>query len=167
MAVCSHSVFFLVRLNRMRRSPTGIFGVALGCLLFAAGCGGGAEDPFQRADVTGTVNVDGAPLKYGEIAFRGDEVTKNSEVAQATLMVRDGKFESNPAALPGLGKNTVLVIAYEGDAPPPPDPNDESGDSPPDPKVTGYYSTSLTVEEDKPVTIEIKKSELTHQPPQK
>ena len=145
------------------RPPACSLMVLLGGLLLA-GCGGNA-DPFDRQAVSGRVTLDGEPLKYGEIYFRGEPVENSVEIAQATLMIRNGEFKSNRAATPGRGKNTVLVIAYDGDPPPPPDPNSESDTTTADPKVVGYYSTELTLDNSEPLAIDIKKADLKRQPP--
>lgn len=128
-------------------------------LALLSGCGGGADDPFERADVNGTVAIDGQPLKYGQIYFRSGTPDKSAEVAQALLEVRDGKFSSNRAFKPGRGKNTVTVTAYVGDPPPPPGPNDDDAEAP-EPKVLGYWRTEVELADKKPLELTIPKSEL-------
>lgn len=143
---------------------------AIGCLSAGltfcfVGCGGGVEDPFDRTHVSGSVSIDGQPLKYGAIYFKGEQAADATEVAQALLDIRDGKFAATRAYKPGIGKNSVLVTAYEGDPPPPAPVDDEEGDAPPDPKVVGYWQTEVTIEDEAPLTFEIRKSELQKLPP--
>jgi hypothetical protein len=129
-----------------------------------SGCGGGATDPFERIDVTGTVTLDGQPLKYGEIYFKGERLNPDApDVPQAQLPIRDGKFNSTRAYKPGRGKNTVTVTAYDGDPPP-----QSAGDDTdiPEPKVLGYWQTEITLADKNPLSFAISKSELQQQPPQ-
>ncbi|MFV0445458.1 MAG: hypothetical protein ACK5Q5_17910 [Planctomycetaceae bacterium] len=141
-------------------------GLAALLVVAVAGCGGGVDDPFDRAEVKGTVNFEGMPLAYGEILFRGEAAKVKDELPQATLMIREGKFQSNRASKPGHGQNKVVVSVFDGDPPPPADPKDESGKSPPEPKVVGYYKTDLDVKDGEPLHLDIKKADLTKQFPE-
>lgn len=136
----------------------------LGVMLWTgmlSGCGGGASDPFERIDVTGTVTLDGQPLKYGEIYFKGERLNPDApDVPQAQLLIRDGKFSSSRGLQPGRGKNAVTVTAYAGDPPPPTDGDAEV----PEPKVLGYWQTEITLEDKNPLSFAISKSELQQQP---
>lgn len=137
----------------------------LGVMLWAgilSGCGGGAADPFERIDVSGTVTLDGQPLKYGEIYFKGERLEGDSpNVPQAQLPIRDGKFSSTRAYKPGRGKNSVTVTAYEGD--PPPQTSGDDAD-PPEPKVLGYWHTEVSLTDKSPLSFAMSKSELKKQP---
>ena len=144
--------------------------LASGCLIFGlaailGGCGGGVDDPFDRTHVTGSVSIDGQPLKYGAIYFKGEQARDATEVAQALLDIRDGKFAATRAYKPGIGKNSVTVTAYEGDPPPPVPVDDVEGNAPPEPKIVGYWQTEVQIADDAPLSFEIKKSDLQKSPP--
>ena len=119
-------------------------------VLIAGGCGG-AKDPFERTDVSGTVTLDGQPIQFGEIYFKGP-VDENDQTAQAFLPIREGKFESVGAQHPTPGENTVTVTIYETD------PDVESEDGSPA-RAIGAWTGSQTVGEE-PISINIEKSQL-------
>jgi hypothetical protein len=142
-------------------------GSLLSLAVLLAGCGG-TEDPFQRADVQGTVTLDGQPLKYGLVYFKAGDPDQSAQVAQALLDIRDGAFISTPANKPAPGANTVTVTAYVGDPPPLPPPDDENDNEvvpePPEPKVLGYYRTEINLKDGEPVELVISKADLQKMP---
>ena len=125
-----------------------------------AGCGDGG-DPYERGAVKGTVTLDGEPVEWGELYFKG-EVDENDQVAQAYLEITNGKFESSGRATPGVGPNKILVTIYRGEKPA--EDSDEAGE---DPKVRGYYVADQTVAADgAEIKLEIKKSDLKRKEPE-
>jgi hypothetical protein len=132
--------------------------IVLGILLGASGCGGGVEDPFaDRVKLTGTMNLEGMPVKWGSLILRGAKKEDTQEQAVDSLVVTDGKFATSEGS-PGTtaGQNEAQVIIY---AEAPPVINEEEG-SDYVPKVTGYWSGPVTVEADKPLVIDLKMSDL-------
>ena len=82
-------------------------------LLISAGCGGGADDPFQRTPVRGTVNVGGKPVAHGLLRLEGQK--KDDLAANVVLTVTNGKVDSEAAGLPGItaGECQVELHLYE------------------------------------------------------
>ena len=94
-------------------------------LLLLAGCG----DSLGRYAISGSVNVDGAPLAKGNISFQPTE----SQPTSSGAVVAGGKFsiprESGlvagkyrvvvNAAVPGTEGKAILPDAQPGDPPPP------------------------------------------------
>lgn len=116
-----------------------------------AGCGGGG-DPYQRGGVSGTVSLDGSPVPFGEIYFKGP-VDDKDQTPQSMLSIRDGKFESVDGNHPGVGQNTVRVTIYADD----PAVAEESGA---DVKTKGYWEGQAEVGGDAPLSFDIKTAEL-------
>jgi len=100
----------------------------LGCavLWLLSGCGG---NPLGRYAISGSVNVDGAPLEKGNISFQPTE----SQPTSSGAVVAGGKF-SIPrdsglvagkyrvvvnAAVPGTAGKAIPADAQPGDPPPP------------------------------------------------
>jgi hypothetical protein len=131
------------------RIPSGAAALAL--VFSFAGCGG-VEDPFERVDVAGTVNIDGKPLPYGELLFKGKPNDKD-EAAQAFVEVRDGKFSTENGAKPGPGENTVTLTVYDAASPPAAESEEEF-------PVKGMWQTTKTLKADEPVAFDVKSSEL-------
>ena len=93
----------------MNRS-VGHFAVALcliGLVLLSAGCGGADYDGPERAAVSGTVDLDGAPLPFGTITFKatGDGRTANGTIEQGAYSI--------PEELgPNVGQYMVEIRGY-------------------------------------------------------
>jgi hypothetical protein len=84
----------------MRRIPCCL---ALG-LSVLAGCA--AAD---RAEVSGSVTVDGEPVKEGSISF---EPAPGNKGPQAGAIIKDGKYHIPAASGPAPGKNVVKLLAF-------------------------------------------------------
>lgn len=120
------------------------------------GCGGGAADPFpNRTTVSGTLTLDGQPVQWGAVLLTGQRNESSQEVATDQLTVRDGKFSTSPGArgtTPGENQAQVVIYAEE--------PKQvEDGDY--SPKITGVWNGTINVEVGKPLTLELKSSDLT------
>lgn len=59
----------------------------------------------ERADVSGTVTLDGAPLRWGTIAFIPDD----ARLPSAFAMVAHGKYSFPPASSPVVGAYSVVI----------------------------------------------------------
>jgi hypothetical protein len=81
-----------------------------GAFLLSSGCGG-----IKRVPVSGTVTLDGKPIREGFIAFWADESKANNTVrASCSAPIRNGEFtlssigvtasESGPGVAPGWYK---------------------------------------------------------------
>lgn len=75
------------------------------CVGLLAGCG---EHGPVVCPVTGTVTVDGQPLKAGQILFQPEFAAHGPDAAP----IQDGKFSLQAKA----GKNAVRITAYREDA---------------------------------------------------
>jgi len=120
--------------------------------LSISGCGG-TSDPFERASVQGTVQLDGQPLPFGELFLKG-KVSANGEAAQTFLQIRDGKFSSSGQTLPGTGSNEVMITVFSSD----PDVADKEGRDAP---VKGTWSGTTEVTGKEPLSFDLKSSELS------
>ncbi|MGL6074240.1 MAG: hypothetical protein ACRC8S_08770 [Fimbriiglobus sp.] len=87
-------------------------------LTLALGCGGG--DKFNRQKVSGTVNLDGKAIPFGNIEFVPSEGQPTGE----TMEIKDGKFASLPTGGLSPGKYIIRVQGMDG---PPPPPGDTPG----------------------------------------
>jgi hypothetical protein len=94
--------------GRPRRKGPAMRTIACCCLAlslsFVAGCGSG-----DRAEVSGTVTVDGEAIKEGSISF---EPAPGHKGPQAGGIITDGKYSIPAASGPGLGKNVVRLLAF-------------------------------------------------------
>jgi hypothetical protein len=78
--------------------------IALGLVV----CGCGPDGP-QRAEVSGTVNLDGEPVAEGAINFFPTEGTKGPE---AGTEIRDGKFHINRSQGPVVGRHRIVLTKF-------------------------------------------------------
>jgi hypothetical protein len=91
-----------------RRGPVPLF---LACLV---GCGD-SGDTLAREGVSGTVSLDGTPLKEGSIQF----LPASAQASDATMAggaVREGKYEIPKNQGPTPGKYSVVIISGGGDS---------------------------------------------------
>lgn len=126
--------------------------LALLCGLLLSGCGGGG-DPFERHDVSGTVKIDGEPVAFGEIFFKG-QVDDKDQTPQTFLPIRGGSFSSSDGAPPGVGENDVAITVYESD----PHAADAGGA---EAKVIGHWSGKTTVGDGEPLVFDLKAADLS------
>src|SRR3712207_3232365 len=80
--------------------------LGLGTLVLLGCAGGGPE----RADVSGTVKLDGEPIKEGVIQFIHVEGTTGPGTGDE---IRDGKFHLPRAKGPVVGKNRIELRAFK------------------------------------------------------
>lgn len=127
-----------------------------GCLILVlAGCGGGAKDPFARVDVSGTVQLDGAPVAFGSISFTGQKNEATQEVAQSVLPIQGGKFSTASGGRgTSAGANDIVVTIFESD------PAATTAENP-DVKVIGSWKGQKDVQSGQPLSIELTTAELT------
>jgi hypothetical protein len=71
-------------------------------LLMVCGCGG----PDNRAEVSGTVRVNGQPLDHGSITFRP---TDGNDGPTAGAGITGGQFRVDRAKGAAVGKNRVVI----------------------------------------------------------
>jgi hypothetical protein len=119
-------------------------------LLLCAGCGG-ATDPFNRVQVTGTVLLDGQPIRWGSVTLKGEKNEQTQEQAFASFAVRDGQIVAEAGA-PGTtaGMNEVSVIVYDTD------PADESRE----PVIKGTWLGQMEIKSGQPLEIKMDSSSL-------
>jgi hypothetical protein len=120
-------------------------------VLLCAGCSGAPTDPFSRVTVTGTVTLDGQPIRWGSVTLKGEKNEATQEQAFASFAVRDGKIVEEAGA-PGTtaGLNEVSVIVYETD------PADESRE----PVIKGTWLGQLEIKAGQPLEIKMDSSSL-------
>ncbi len=120
-------------------------------VLLCAGCSGAATDPFSRVSISGTVLLDGQPIRWGSITLKGEKNEQTQEQAFASFAVRDGKIVEEAGA-PGTtaGMNEVSVIVYETD------PSDESRE----PVIRGTWQGQLDIKAGQPLEIKMDSSSL-------
>lgn len=75
------------------------------CCSFVAGCGSSGP---PKAEVSGTVTIDGEPVEHGTIAFIPAEGTQGP-VSGATI--QDGAYETPPGGGPVPGMHRVEITA--------------------------------------------------------
>ena len=80
---------------------------ALGSMLLLAGCGPAGP---ERAEVYGTVKLNGQPVAEGAINFFPVGETKGPEAGAA---IKDGKFLIARSQGPVVGKNRVELRAFQ------------------------------------------------------
>ena len=91
----------------------------VGLVLLSAGCGGVDYDGPERAAVSGTVTLDGAPLPYGTITFKptGDGRMANGPIEEGAYSIPE---ESGPnpgqykVDIRGYGKSPAAMGEGEG-----------------------------------------------------
>lgn len=121
------------------------------------GCGGA---PGLTA--VGTVQLDGAPLPWGQIYLRSPANEKTHEVSQGFFEVRDGVFDSGiQRMMPG--PHTVTIFVHDGPAPASP-ASGESEASAPEPKVVGQWEGEVTLAADQPLKFDLTKADLQRVP---
>jgi hypothetical protein len=91
-----------------------------------AGCGG-AEDELPREAVSGTVKLNGQPLKQGRIQFQG--------TAPGGAGIVDGNYSIPKAEGLVPGKYQVLITSTLAEAEPAPSKTEMPGDTPPPKKA--------------------------------
>jgi hypothetical protein len=85
------------------RSPA-VFTIGTLCVL----CGCGPSGP-QRAEVSGTVKLNGKPVADGAINFFPTEGTKGPE---AGVKITEGKYHIPRSTGPVVGKNRVVLTEF-------------------------------------------------------
>lgn len=125
-------------------------------LLLSLGCSGSPADPFSRVPVSGTVQLDGQPVKWGGIVLRGEKNEQTQEQAFVSYAIRDGQIVADSGA-PGAsdGMNEITVTIYDTD------PSDESQE----PVIRGTWLGQLSVKSGEPIDIKIDHNALT--PPER
>ena len=120
-------------------------------VLLSIGCSGSPADPFRRASVTGSVTLDGQPVRWGGITLRGQKNATTQEQAFASYAIRDGQIVEDSEA-PGAsdGMNEITVTVYDSD------PTDESKE----PVIRGTWLGQLTVKSGEPLDIKIEANAL-------
>lgn len=120
-------------------------------VLLCAGCSGAPTDPFNRVTITGTVTLDGQPIRWGSVTLKGERNEATQEQAFASFAVRDGKIVEEAGA-PGTtaGTNEVSVIVYDTD------PEDETRE----PVIKGTWLGQLEIQAGQPLDIKIDSSSL-------
>lgn len=107
-------------------------------LLAFVGCGSDKRVEPDRYPVTGTVTLDGKPLKKGDISFESEDDATSGLGSEGTEII-DGKFELE--ARPG--KKTIRISAIEevGEA-------DETGLKETKETIPAKYNDESTLEEE-------------------
>lgn len=118
-----------------------------------AGCGGAPDDPFERQKVQGTVRLDGQPLAYGEIFFKGAS-DNNNQAPQTFLPIRAGEFSSTGENAPGVGENSVMITVFGAD----PTAAEAAGSEAP---IKGTWSGTTKVGDKEPLLFDLKTSDLS------
>ena len=77
----------------------------LAVVLLLVGCGSKPEGPL-RASVTGSVTLDGEPLKAGVVRFQPVEETSGP---QTSINIVDGKFDVDEQSGPVVGQHRVEI----------------------------------------------------------
>ena len=115
-------------------------------LLAAAGCGG--SDGLDRQAVTGTVSLDGAPLKEGQIQFFPAANTK--EAIATGARITGGTFSIPRADGPIPGTYTVQITASGGEQAPPEGSDGMPGTGPKHDKelIPAKYNAQTTLKAD-------------------
>lgn len=90
--------------------PRSLIAVA-SSLLVLIGCGGGGGDDRPREEVSGTVTLDGQPLKEGTIQLIPDPPDQGTEVVAA---IRDGTFQIPRVQGPTPGTYKVAISSTTG-----------------------------------------------------
>ena len=100
--------------------------VVLGmCVCLTSGCSdAGSYDGPPRAAVSGTVNLDGAPLPYGMIEFVGTGGGR-----RANTIVTNGSYTIDEENGPNLGEYKVQVMGYAKAPPASGGEGEEGGDA--------------------------------------
>ena len=102
----------LIRKDSSRVCPNWRLGQSAACfvlvMLCAGGCGG-SKNNLGRLPISGTVTLDGVPLKSGHIVFEPSA----GQPTQSGGMIYDGKFDVPEAQGAAPGLYTVAVYAGE------------------------------------------------------
>lgn len=85
------------------------FVVSLVSLFLLSGCGGAAADGYGRQPVSGSVSLDGQPLKMGTITFVPDP--SGPVISEASIA--DGKFDIPQEVSLPVGKYHVSISSVE------------------------------------------------------
>ncbi|WP_146506055.1 hypothetical protein [Rubinisphaera italica] len=111
-------------------------------VLTLPGCGGGDSVPI--CDLSGTVTLDGTPVKYGRIDFVADS-SKGNNGAKGYATIVDGKYDTSSASDKGTtgGAYIAQITAYEQK---PVETEDETVEVPP----TKMLCVAYPVEKDLP-----------------
>ncbi|MES2793356.1 MAG: hypothetical protein V4719_27340 [Planctomycetota bacterium] len=90
-------------------NPRSVIGAALLISMVALGCGSGVDDPYDRVGFSGTVQLDGAPMKSGFLYLEPLE----KQPTQSFAVIQDGRFEVERAAGAVPGRYRVAIILDE------------------------------------------------------
>jgi hypothetical protein len=123
-------------------------GLAAVMLVGLMGCG--ERDTLPREAISGTVTLDGQPLKEGVIQFMPSVTTTNQAVV-AGGPIRDGKFEVSRDQGPTPGGYSVTILSGDvggGALPPGTAPGEGVANKPAREKIPAKYNaqTILTAE---------------------
>lgn len=126
----------------------------VGVFVFVTGCGGSSPDPFARVPVSGAVQLDGAPVEFGTIAFTGESIAEKQEVASLVAAIQGGKFSTlSQARGTTAGDNAIVVTIYKTD------PAAATAEGPPT-EVVGYWKGDVSVQSGQSVDLNIKSTDL-------
>ena len=73
-----------------------------------AGCQPSDESTIERVAVSGSVTLDGQPLKAGAIIFRNADQGENDSSVTAHAFVEDGQYHIDAQSGPAIGSAQVL-----------------------------------------------------------
>jgi hypothetical protein len=82
---------------------------AIFLLASLSGCGYGVKDPYPRVSYSGTVTLDGSPLKSGFLYLEPLE----RQPTQSYAVIQDGKFEVTRSAGAVPGRYRVSIVRDE------------------------------------------------------
>ncbi|MEM8734839.1 MAG: hypothetical protein AAGG44_11480 [Planctomycetota bacterium] len=82
--------------------------VSAACLLCLAGCGSAGS--FERAAVSGSVSLDGKPLKDGVVRFVPKDGTPGPKLS---VPVKDGRFAADRQDGPSVGSHRVEIESLD------------------------------------------------------
>ena len=133
--------------NRFHKFSFSIIGLALLAILpIVVGCGAGG---VERADVAGTVTVDGAPLPMGEIRFLPTGETKGPVW---TAFIKDGQYTTEGTKGTPVGDLRIEINGFRVPSwyKPPPGLTTEPEDMPP---TEQYLPTKYNAQSELKMTI--------------
>lgn len=97
------------RLHSARLASLGrtrLLGASFAVVALICGCGGGDETELPRAAVSGTVTLDGQPLKEGVVRFVPIEGTSGPKTS---AVVSNGRFQSDEWTGPVVGRHRIEI----------------------------------------------------------
>lgn len=82
------------------------------CLFFLSGCGGVEPNP-KRHNISGKVELDGAPVAAGRIYF-SPNVKENNSGPQGFAPINQGKYDTSQGKGPPSGALIIRIEAFDG-----------------------------------------------------